>query len=249
MAQKLYSTPLDACTAAGVEYPSRGLLPGPWNVSKAFDGKRWKQGAGRVRMFSDGNGGVVWNWITGEAALWFDDAGKKLTKAERDSLMKRAVMERRKWNEEQARRWAEVAAFASQLLKQAAPVIEHPYLNRKHIKAVSGLFVMDAVDINREFERFYQETPRRLMDCKTHQPMTGSVLMVPLYRSVHATVPSSIECISENGGKYALPEAQAKGAFWLPESVRLSNQSVGRIGIAEGIATALSISQVLGFPS
>lgn len=42
MAQKLYSTPLDACTAAGVEYPSRGLLPGPWNVSKAFDGKRWK---------------------------------------------------------------------------------------------------------------------------------------------------------------------------------------------------------------
>ena len=72
--------------------------------------------------------------------------------------------------------------------------------------------------------------------------------MVPLYRSVHATVPSSIECISENGGKYALPEAQAKGAFWLPEGVRLSNQSVGRIGIAEGIATALSISQVLGFP-
>ena len=45
MTQKLYSTPIDACTAAGVEYPSRGLLPGPWNVSKAFDGKRWKQGA------------------------------------------------------------------------------------------------------------------------------------------------------------------------------------------------------------
>jgi len=248
MAQKLYSTPLDACTAAGVEYPSRGLLPGPWNVSKAFDGKRWKQGAGRVRMFSDGNGGVVWNWITGEAALWFDDAGKTLTKAERDSLMRRAAMERRKWDEEQARRWEEVAAFASQLLKQAAPVVEHPYLDRKHVKAVSGLFVMDAVDIQREFERFYQGTPRRLMDCKTNRPMTGSVLMVPLYRSVHATVPSSIECISENGGKYALPEAQAKGAFWLPESVRLSNQSVGRIGIAEGIATALSISQVLGFP-
>lgn len=72
--------------------------------------------------------------------------------------------------------------------------------------------------------------------------------MVPLYRSVHATVPSSIECISENGGKYALPEAQAKGAFWLPESVRLSTQPIGRIGIAEGIATALSISQVIGFP-
>lgn len=92
MTQKLYSTPIDACTAAGVEYPSRGLLPGPWNVSKAFDGKRWKQGAGRVRMFSDGTGGVVWNWITGEAVFWFDDAGKKLTKAERNSLMKRAAM-------------------------------------------------------------------------------------------------------------------------------------------------------------
>ena len=91
MTQKLYSTPIDACTAAGVEYPSRGLLPGPWNVSKAFDGKRWKQGAGRVRMFSDGTGGVVWNWITGEAVFWFDDAGKKLTKAERNSLMKRVA--------------------------------------------------------------------------------------------------------------------------------------------------------------
>lgn len=248
MAQKLYSTPIDACTAAGVEYPSRGLLPGPWNVSKAFDGKRWKQGAGRVRMFSDGTGGVVWNWITGEAALWFDDAGKTLTKAERDSLMRRAAMERRKWDEEQARRWAEVAAFASQLLKQAAPVVEHPYLDRKHVKAVSGLFMMDAVDIQREFERFYLEKPRRLMDCKTNCHMTGSVLMVPLYRSVHTAVLSSIECISENGGKYALPEAQAKGAFWLPKSVRLSTQPIGRIGIAEGIATALSISQVIGFP-
>ena len=31
MTQKLYSTPIDACTATGVEYPSRGLLPGPWN--------------------------------------------------------------------------------------------------------------------------------------------------------------------------------------------------------------------------
>ena len=83
-----------------VEYPRRGLLPGPWNVSKAFDGKRWKQGAGRVRMFSDGTGGVVWNWITGEAVFWFDDAGKKLTKAERASLLKRAAIERRKWDEE-----------------------------------------------------------------------------------------------------------------------------------------------------
>ena len=97
-------------------------------------------------------------------------------------------------------------------------------------------------------ELHQHSTQCRHLNIKTHQPMTGSVLMVPLYRSVHATVPSSIECISENGGKYALPEAQAKGAFWLPESVRLSNQSVGRIGIAEGIATALSISQVLGFP-
>ena len=94
-------------------------------------------------------------------------------------------MERRKWDEEQARRWAEVAAFASQLLKQAAPVVEHPYLDRKHVKAVSGLFMMDAVDIQREFERFYLEKPRRLMDCKTNSPHDGSVLMVPLYRSVH----------------------------------------------------------------
>ena len=140
MTQKLYSTPIDACTAAGVEYPCRGLLPGPWNVSKAFDGKRWKQGAGRVRMFSDGTGGVVWNWITGEAVFWFDDAGKKLTKAERDSLMRRAAIERRKWDEEQARRWAEVAAFASQLLKQAAPVIEHPYLTLKSSKAPTNYF-------------------------------------------------------------------------------------------------------------
>ena len=38
------------------------------------------KGAGRVRMFSDGTGGVVWNWITGEAALWFDDAGRRSQK-------------------------------------------------------------------------------------------------------------------------------------------------------------------------
>lgn len=248
MNEKIYSSPQDACTAAGVEFPRRGLIPGPWNVTAANDGKTWKQGAGRVRMFADGRGGVAWNWIQGTRSLWFDDADEKLTRAERAALLERAAAERRKWDEERRRRWAEVAAFAVELVKQAAPVVEHPYLTRKHVKPVQGLFTMPAADVQGAFNRFYRLSPRTLMDKKTGRPMAGPVLLVPLYRGAAARALSSIEFISERGGKYALPEAQSKGSFWLPEAVRLSDHPVERMGVAEGLATALSISQVLGFP-
>ena len=38
------------------------------------------------------------------------------------------------------------------------------------------------------------------------------------------------------------------GAFWTPDGLVEAAESGSRIGIAEGIATALSISQVKGFP-
>ena len=72
--------------------------------------------------------------------------------------------------------------------------------------------------------------------------------MVPLYCGRGFKSISSIEFISEAGGKYTLPEARAGGALWLPESLRKDLRGPELIGIAEGLATALSVSQVLGFP-
>ncbi|WP_443743761.1 toprim domain-containing protein [Sutterella sp.] len=249
MTERIYSTPQDACTAAGVEFPRRGLVPGPWNVTAAFNGKTWKQGAGRVRMFADGRGGVAWNWIQDMRSLWFDDADGKLTPSDVLVRLERSAVEQRRWAEETEAEYAKGAAVAAELMRTVRPAVgvEHPYLTRKHVRPVPGLGVLDACSISDAFYRVLGER-RRPYDPKTQKTMNGRVLVVPLYLDAHRTRLSSVELISEAGGKPALAGARASGAFWVPDEVALADEAPAVIGVAEGLATALSVSQVLGVP-
>lgn len=72
-------------------------------------------------------------------------------------------------------------------------------------------------------------------------PMTGHVLVVPMWNEGQL---GTLEFIDAAGHKSFLPKAPTAGAWW---STRLIGESM-TIGIAEGVATALSIDLVRGIP-
>lgn len=64
----IFATLAEACTAAGVSIPVKSTSPGRWSYT-SVEGKKSGNGAGRVKVFSDGKGGIVWNWVTGEKVI------------------------------------------------------------------------------------------------------------------------------------------------------------------------------------
>lgn len=240
----------EACRAVQIEL-KKEPRPGAWSLADAVDGERVGKGAGRIYVFPDGKGGIAWNWRLGGAqAIWFIDADKKLSDSEMKKLRRQADLVMKEAEEQRQRRHTEVACFAESLLADAVSAVSvgHGYLKLKRVRPVAGLWVMDAVEIQARFNAFFRDEPRTLWDSRAGRPMADPVLMVPLYIGKNFSSVSSIEFISECGGKYTLPEARAAGACWVPEALRKGAPLPERIGVAEGLATALSVSQVKGFP-
>lgn len=241
----------EAARAVQIEI-KREPRSGAWTVADAVDGDRPSRGAGRVYVFPDGQGGIAWNWrpCAVGRALWFIDAGRSMSEEELQKRRHEAALVMKAAEEKRRKRARKAARFAEDLLESAerAEAVGHEYLRRKHVRPISALGVMDAAAIQARFNEFYQEEPRTLWDCKAGRAMSGPVLMVPLYAGRRFSKVCSMEFISEAGGKYTLPEARAAGALWLPESLRWNLRGPELIGIAEGLATALSVSQVKGFP-
>lgn len=77
----------EACRALKIEGCGE-LSPGRWYRVDAVDGESVYRGAGRVFLFPDGAGGIVWNYRTGERAVFFAD-GARPSEAE---LMRRRRM-------------------------------------------------------------------------------------------------------------------------------------------------------------
>ena len=253
----IFATLAEACTAAGVSFPVKSTSPGRWSYT-SVEGKKSGNGAGRVKVFSDGKGGIVWNWVTGEKVIWFDDWGKKVSPEEfrrRSEELKAHLLKAQK---EERRQHTAAARLARFIFEKAngvgfAVLADHPYINRKRVTPVRPMGVIPAAEIQEIFNRAYPKiepdrypaNPVRLWDFKAGAPMVGDVLVIPLFSIDSGLKLQSLELISENGGKYALPGAMAAGAFWLPSMPPTMPQ---RVGIAEGVATALSISEVKGFP-
>lgn len=247
----IFSSMVEACRAVQIEI-RREPRVGVWTVADAVDGDKPSRGAGRVYVFPDGQGGIAWNWRPSAVgrALWFDDAGRSMSEEELQKRRHEASLVMKAAEEKRRKRAREAARFAEALLEGAerAEDVGHEYLRRKHVRPVASLGVMDAAAIQARFNEFYEEEHRTLWDCKAGRAMSGPVLMVPLYAGKRFSKVCSMEFISETGGKYTLPEARAAGALWLPESLRWDLRGPELIGIAEGLATALSVSQVKGFP-
>lgn len=242
----------DACAAVGVV--PRKPVAGRWLCTDLTD-DRHGRGDGRIKLHPDGRGGLVQNWKTGELVGWFDDYGRALTAAERAERERMAKEARQEAKRMEHRRRERGYALCGVLLKEAEHVDAHPYLAHKHVRPDGGLYVLDAERINAILSGFPDDDGRcpRLYNPKSNQPMSGRVLIVPMrVWTGSAFAPASLEFIADNGGKFFLPGVPRKSAYWLPLDLKhhIEHRETlpARIGIAEGVATALSVSQVAHFP-
>ena len=201
--------------------------------------------AGRVSFHSDGRGGRVFNFKTSMMAVWREDAGQRLSAVERRRLQyQREIAEATEAEAEKAR--ADEGRYTAELiLKASARVDDHPYLTRKRVRPVGPMYEADAAVVNAVladrgyrtafgFQRIGYRSPE-------WHPMTGRVLVVPMWNDGQL---GTLEIIDAAGHKSFLPKAPTTGAWW---STRLIGDAPV-IGIAEGVATALSIDLVRGIP-
>jgi putative DNA primase/helicase len=122
-----------ACAEVGIIYRD---VPadGQWHKTD-IDGDPRGRGDGRIKLFADGEGGIVCNW-KGETVPFFVDDGRKLTEAERRDRERKRAESIRRAREEEARRHAAGAMKASAIWKAAQPApCDHPYLTRKQTQA------------------------------------------------------------------------------------------------------------------
>jgi putative DNA primase/helicase len=177
--------------------------------------------------------GAFGDWRSGISSTWRADVDRPLTPDE-EAAARRRFDELRKKDETQRQARAErAAALAAEIWKAARPAGEdHCYLKRKGVRPVDTLREMHADELA---ERLGYAPQAR------GEVLQGRVLIVPV--RVGGKL-ATLELIDEQGRKSALAGGIKRGGYWatgpLPDA--------GRIVVAEGAATALSIAEALGEP-
>lgn len=205
-----------------------------------------------IYLTPDSEVAVAGNWLVPELrALYVKGGdGRKLTRAEQRKIAAQIQEARRKADAQRADEWRRAAAVAVQIVRSSRSAVEvgHPYLTRKHVRPVAPLGVIEADAVRSIYQRATGEEAHWLWSYKRSSPMSGPLLVVPCYLGGFTDRLSSVELIDGAGSKVSLKGGRMGGAFWTPDGLVEAAESGSRIWIAEGIATALSISQVKGFP-
>ncbi len=95
---------------------------------------------GAYVAYADAPASLWWqDWASGESGTWTAKGENKLTAAEKAELSRRMEETRKARDAEHARVHAEAATKAQGIYAAAADCTEHPYLERKGVKAVAGL--------------------------------------------------------------------------------------------------------------
>lgn len=239
------------------------IEPRHYYAVPAIDGGRFND-AGRVYFHDDLRGGRAFNYKEGLKTVWRDDAGRRLTRVERrrfeaESLLRAAEAKAKLQAENELS-----AEVAREILNRSTPLVcelvdgeapsasvrtPHPYLLRKGIKPARTMYETEASVINEVYaERGYRSAHGfyhiGFHDDGGWHPMQGRVLVMPLYREGRLRL---VQCIDAAGHKHFLFKSHPGGCYWASGSNE-KYASADFIGIAEGIATALSVEQVEGFP-
>lgn len=200
---------------------------GRWHEVPA-DGKNTLNGAGRIKLFSDGEGGLAFNWITRDCLPFWAQSEARLDPAEREARRKRAEEVQRHAEAELKQKAAEAATKAAQLWKVAESADGNPYLERKQCAATDTLRQMDA------------DEAERVVGYKLKAPtgaLVGRLLLVPV---MVAGKFSSAQLIDNAGRKHFLSGGVVKGGYWATEKLPESPGDGLTLLIAEGVATAIS---------
>lgn len=241
----IYSTLDDACRACGVEpREARGV----GFVATNVDGSRHGRGAGRIKFFSDNSGGYVKNWTDGRDALFFYGYRQGTRIPREEWLARMAELKQARVEDEKRRRQiqASVSEMAAEILATARPATDlHPYLMRKRVAGIQGAPCYEisggaAQAIVDRYPPADDGKPQKL------DYLGPRLLVIPM--TIQAPAPASLQLISACGKKSFLKGGRVKGTVWRPTDLPAQSADVTAIGLAEGVATALSVRSMFGVP-
>lgn len=222
-----------AAAAIGIEWRD---VPhdGRWHEVPAI-GKDTRNGAGRIRIFSDEEGGTVRNWITEEVLSFWARREVDLDPIARDARRKRLEAQRAADEEERLKLAAKAASTAGKGWKAGQSPEGNPYLVRKGNTAAATLRQIDAEEVKKVFG--YSPKGRG-------EELTGQLLIVPIKIGDKLT---SCQLIDGEGRKHFLYGGALRGGFWSTGKLPHGNGAGITLLIAEGVATALSLEQATGY--
>lgn len=120
-----------ACAAIGVEF-KQVAADGRWHCADLVDDPRGKND-GRIKLFPDGQGGMAWNYKSGESLPFF--VNRPLSREEREDNRERIEAERKRRQAEQKTRSDRTAKRAATIWQAAKPApAEQPYCLKKRIQ-------------------------------------------------------------------------------------------------------------------
>lgn len=204
------------------------------------------RGAGRIMLFADGKGGMCFNWRTGKAAIfYYDYQGKRPSRAELRKMQAEMRKQRELYEAETRARQYAVSILAAQIWDGAdSPMTGHKYLVRKRLpQSRNGLrcIALDKAQALIDQAAIEQEDG----EGQTLRGQ-GRLLVVPL--TDDKGVICSVQLIDESGRKTFLKGGRKKGLLWRPHGLSFDAGTEGAMGIAEGVATAMSVTLLYGVP-
>lgn len=222
-----------ACTEIGVnfrEVPADGRFH-----QLDVECKTNRNGAGRIRLFPDSEGGQVWNHISDETRLFWAKNDQTLTLTEQSNRMHRTKTERELADKEIAVVRKKAADTSRKVWNVAVPPENNGYLKRKGVTQTETLREILLVTLAEEIGY----TPRA-----KGKAFTGKrILIVPVKNQQGIT---TIEMIDETGLKAGLVDGQKKGCFWATGKLPDTDGIGHTIGIGEGVATMLTYHMATG---
>jgi len=215
----LQSKCAEACLSVGVVHKETPA-DNQFHIRNLENGKK---GAGRVKIFTDLKGGIIFNWSTGQQKLFFLDDKSSYTAPTKEERLK-YEQKKKEEAEKLAAKHDEIALKASSTWRISLPIESHRYLTAKDI-APNGTKYSE-----------YQGKNKLIKKC----------LILPLFneagkvRNLQFIFPFQIE------GKWTkifLKQGETKGCFWWLGK----NQENTPICLCEGFSTAASIYEATGY--
>ena len=210
MTKKSFRSPEEACLAVSVDFDA--TLPDcGQNRRLNVSGDPRGVGDANIYAFSDGNGGCVTNFKSGQRACWYtaNKCGAPAQERRNKSGDNHDPLLRMLWRE-------------------AKPVVSHPYLENKCVKPNKRIRLVTC----KQVQRIFDWAPWGLCDPLLCIPLTDGTGLV------------SMQFIDIRGQKLFLKGHTTTGAYWCTGK-RCSKKP---LGIAEGVATAISVATVNEFP-
>lgn len=220
-----------ACAEAGL-IPKDVPADGRWHLADVDGGGR---GSGRIKLFPDGDGGLVCNWQDGgETRAFFVHEQRTLSEPERRERAFKMQERTRLAQEEDAKARAEASAKAAKLWSKAKPINGHPYLARKKVKPTATL------------KEIHLDHAAALLGYRPQArgvPLAGRLIVAPV--KVGDAI-STAELIDEAGNKSAVAGGKKAGGYWATKPLPGGNGEGLTILIGEGVATAITGFEATG---